>query len=107
MGEMEEGFPVLMSLVLRILDLHQVQPGSIPARGKEMAAEIFSLGDPSTTSINSDSGEGREGEFKLLRPLLPTQPPPLLSSVRGYDDLVKAIEDEKKAGRSKIVDLFE
>ncbi len=108
MKEMEAGFHVLMSSVLRILDLRDIQPGAIPARGKDASQEAFSLVDPSNGAVqgSSHSTDNRSRDFKLLRPLLP-ELPPILSSYRGYEDLVKAIEEEKKAGRSKLLDLFE
>lgn len=99
---------MLMSSLLRILDQHKVEPSAVPTRGQEPSGELFSLEYLSGTAppANSDSSDGRDRELGLLRPLLPDLPLNQ-SSLRGYDELVKAIEDEKKAGRSKILDLFE
>ena len=99
---------MLMSSLLRILGQRQVEPSAVPTRGQEASAEVFSLEGLSDAGapVNSDSSGGRDPECRLMHPLLPDVPLNQ-SSLRGYDELVKAIEDEKKAGRSKILDLFE
>ena len=100
---------MLTSSALRMLDQREIEPSAIPARANDTPPEAFMLGPSSAAlPVNSDPPDDHNRAFKLVRPLVPDNVlPSSLTVPRGYEDFMKALEEEKKAGRLKILDLFE
>jgi len=101
---------VLMSSVLNILDQHAYQPKVEAAKGRGTSEEhpkAATFPDVHPGQV-PDAKNDLEVRFKLLRPLLPEEfLPPSLLAPRAYEDFVRALEEEKRAMRPNVVDIFE
>jgi hypothetical protein len=101
---------VLMSSVLNILDQHTYQPRVEATKGRSTSEEYPKAATRPEVRPGqaTDARADLEVRFKLLRPLLPEAlHPPSLLAPRAYEDFVRALEDEKRAMRPNVVDLFE